>query len=85
MQNEVVSFTTALARAQELGYAEADPSHDLGGFDASCKLAILARVGFGAQLRPQDAYSRSIEGVEAVDFECVRQKTRMHHSASLTC
>jgi len=73
MQNEVVSFTTALARAQELGYAEADPSHDLGGFDASCKLAILARVGFGAQLRPQDAYSRSIEGVEAVDFECARK------------
>src|SRR6266850_1243040 len=63
-----VSFTVALARAQEMGYAEADPSHDLGGFDASCKLAILARVGFGAQLRPQDAYSPSIEGVEAVDF-----------------
>jgi len=73
MQNEVVSFTTALARAQEMGYAEADPSHDLGGFDASCKLTILARVGLGAQPRPQDVYSRSIEGVEAVDFECARK------------
>ena len=52
-----------------MGYAEADPSHDLGGFDESCKLAILARVGLGARLRPQDVYSRSIEGVEAVDFD----------------
>jgi len=73
MENEAVSFTSALARAQEMGYAEADPSHDLGGFDASCKLAILARAGCGAQLRPQDVYSRSIEGVEAVDFEFARK------------
>jgi homoserine dehydrogenase len=73
MENEAVSFRDALARAQEMGYAEADPSHDLGGFDASCKLAILARVGLGAQLHPQDVYSRSIEGVEAVDFEYARK------------
>lgn len=68
-----VSFTVALARAQEMGYAEADPSHDLGGFDASCKLAILARVGLRAQLHPQDIYSRSIEGVEAHDFEYAKK------------
>jgi homoserine dehydrogenase len=73
MENEAVSFRDALSRAQEMGYAEADPSHDLGGFDASCKLAILARVGLGAQLNPQDVYSRSIEGVEAVDFEYARK------------
>jgi len=73
MENEAVSFRDALARAQEMGYTEADPSHDLGGFDASCKLAILARVGLGAQLNPQDVYSRSIEGVEAVDFEYARK------------
>jgi homoserine dehydrogenase len=73
MEYEAVSFTSALGRAQEMGYAEADPSHDLGGFDASCKLAILARVGLGAQLRPQDVDSRSIEGVEALDFEYARK------------
>ena len=73
MENEAVSFTSALGRAQEIGYAEADPSHDLGGFDASCKLAILARVGLGAQLRSQDVDSRSIEGVEALDFEYARK------------
>ena len=73
MENEAVSFVGALARAQEMGYAEANPSDDLGGFDASCKLAILARVGLGAQLHPQDVYTRSIEGVEAVDFECARK------------
>jgi homoserine dehydrogenase len=73
MENEGVSFAGALARAQEMGYAEANPSDDLGGFDASCKLAILARVGLGARLHPQDVYSRSIEGVEAVDFEYARK------------
>jgi homoserine dehydrogenase len=73
MENEAVSLTAALARAQEMGYAEADPSHDLGGFDASCKLSILTRVGLSAQLRPQDVYSRSIEGVEALDFEYARK------------
>jgi homoserine dehydrogenase len=73
MENEAVSFAGALARAQEMGYAEANPSDDLGGFDASCKLAILARAGLSAQLHPQGVYSRSIEGVEAVDFEYARK------------
>jgi len=73
MENEAVTFEAALARAQEMGYAEADPSHDLGGFDASCKLTILARAGLGAQLRPQDVYSHSIEGVEAIDFAYARK------------
>jgi homoserine dehydrogenase len=73
MENESMSFAAALARAQEMGYAEANPSDDLGGFDASCKLAILARVGLRAQLHPPDVYSRSIEGVEAVDFEYARK------------
>jgi homoserine dehydrogenase len=73
MENEAVSFADAQARAQEMGYAEANPSHDLGGFDASCKLAILARVGLRAQLHPQDVYRRFIEGVEPVDFEYARK------------
>jgi homoserine dehydrogenase len=73
MEHEGVSFAAALARAQEMGYAEANPSDDLEGFDASCKLAILTRVGLGAQLRPQDVYCRSIEGVEAIDFEYARK------------
>jgi homoserine dehydrogenase len=73
MENEGMSFAGALARAQEMGYAEADPSHDLEGFDASCKLAILARVGLRAQLHPQDVCSQSIEGLEAIDFEYARK------------
>jgi homoserine dehydrogenase len=73
IEHESLSFAAALARAQEMGYAEANPSDDLEGFDASCKLAILTRAGFGAQLRPQDVYCHSIEGVEAIDFEYARK------------
>ena len=50
MEARGVSFADALAKAQELGYAEADPSDDIHGLDASCKLAILARVGLGAEV-----------------------------------
>ncbi len=66
-------FATALAKAQELGYAEADPSDDLNGIDASCKLAIVARVGLHAHIHPGSVYRRSIEHVEPIDFEYARQ------------
>jgi homoserine dehydrogenase len=46
------SFDDALARAQELGFAEADPSADLDGHDAADKLAVLAREAFGVALQP---------------------------------
>jgi homoserine dehydrogenase len=68
-----VSFAAALAKAQELGYAEANPAEDVHGNDACCKLAILARSGLGAQLRPEEIYSRSIEGIEAADFRYAKR------------
>ena len=46
MANTGASYDDALARAQELGYAEADPSDDVGGADAAAKMAILARLAF---------------------------------------
>ena len=56
-----IGYDEALARAQELGYAEADPSDDVGGADAAAKMAILARLAFHAPVTlDQVAY----EGIE---------------------
>ena len=68
MEREQVSFATALAEAQRLGYAEADPTADVDGFDAQAKLAILISVGLGCAVRVEDVPLRSISPVAAVDF-----------------
>src|SRR5919106_2584745 len=56
-----LSYEESLARAQELGYAEADPSDDVGGADAAAKMAILARLAFGAPVRLEDVPYEGIE------------------------
>jgi homoserine dehydrogenase len=59
------SFAEVLAEAQRLGYAEADPTMDVGGFDAAHKISILAALAFGCA--PNYA-AAEIEGIEAVDL-----------------
>ncbi len=66
MTSKGLSYATALEGAQRLGYAEADPSFDVGGVDAAHKLVVLGLVGFGVETTPADV---SIEGIEAVDKE----------------
>jgi homoserine dehydrogenase len=73
MESRGTSLASALTKVQKLGYAEADPSDDLNGLDAACKLAIVARVGFRADIRPEAIFRRSIESVEPCDFECARE------------
>jgi homoserine dehydrogenase len=73
MANGGLDLARAVAEAQEAGYAEADPSQDLDGYDAACKLAILASVGFGARVHPEEIYREGIEGVDPVDFRYARQ------------
>lgn len=73
MEARGTSFSSALVKAQELGFAEADSAEDIHGLDASCKLTILARLVFHAKLQPDEIPSRSIEGIEAIDFEFARQ------------
>jgi homoserine dehydrogenase len=68
-----IPFSEALAEAQKLGFAEADPSDDIDGFDARAKLAILARVGLHSSVDPSRIACRSISAIEAVDFEYARQ------------
>ena len=68
MEHEQVSFADALAEAQRLGYAEADPTADVDGFDAQAKLAILIGVGLGRVVRVDDIPLRSISPIAMVDF-----------------
>jgi homoserine dehydrogenase len=63
-----VSYEEALAEAQELGYAEADPTADVEGFDAGAKIAILASIAFGARVVAGDVYHEGISGITAADI-----------------
>jgi homoserine dehydrogenase len=63
METERLSFEVCLAEAQMLGYAEADPTFDIGGFDTAHKLAILASLAFGSKI---DAAAISVEGIESI-------------------
>lgn len=59
----------ALAQAQELGYAEADPSFDINGWDAAHKGLILAMLAYGTPLQPSSIAVSGIEKIEPVDFD----------------
>ena len=65
-------FAEALREARELGYAEADASADIEGYDARAKLAILCQVAFGIRVRPADIACESIAGISLADFERAR-------------
>lgn len=62
-------FAPVLEEAQALGYAEADPTEDVDGFDARAKLVILSRLALRADLNPEEIPCRSIRSVAAIDFE----------------
>jgi homoserine dehydrogenase len=69
---EGLGFDAALAEAQRLGYAEANPDYDVKGIDAGVKLAILANWAAGATLRVTDVSTRGIEGVSRADVDRAR-------------
>jgi len=69
MMNEGVAFDAILKEAQDLGYAEADPTFDIGGFDAAHKLLILASIAYGIDARPEDIL---IEGIQNVTQDDIR-------------
>ena len=68
MASEGLDFTSALKQAQELGYAEADPTNDIEGIDAAYKLTILATLAFHAEVHPEDIYREGISRLSARDF-----------------
>jgi len=65
-------YATVLAEAQAKGYAEADPTEDVGGFDARSKLAILMRLALRVVVAPDEIVPQSITSVSAVDFSYAR-------------
>ena len=67
------TFTEALAEAQRLGYAEADPSEDVDGRDAAAKMAILARLAFDTPVQIDDVRYEGIEQIQPDDLEYARE------------
>jgi homoserine dehydrogenase len=82
IESRGASFHDVLAEAQKAGYAEADPSADVDGFDARSKLAILAALAFGERIVPADIYTEGIRRITPVDFEYAHQ---LHHTIRLVC
>ncbi|HUA01370.1 MAG TPA: homoserine dehydrogenase [Candidatus Aquilonibacter sp.] len=73
MEATGASFESALKEAQELGYAEADPSADVDGIDARAKLVILAQAGLRLRVRSEQIAARSIRPVASADFMYARE------------
>lgn len=73
MRDEGLDFASALAQAQSLGYAEADPTFDIEGIDAAHKLTLLAANAFGMPLRFIDAQVEGITALQGLDVACAEQ------------
>jgi homoserine dehydrogenase len=73
MSQERMGFGEALKKAQELGYAEADPTNDVEGKDATYKLAILASAGFHTIVRPEQVYCEGISRLAEPDFRYAKE------------
>ncbi len=73
MEKTGEDFEVVLKRAQDLGYAEADPSFDLDGVDAAHKLTLLAAMAFGARLTFKEVPTEGIRGLLPVDFEAAQE------------
>jgi homoserine dehydrogenase len=73
MTEEGADYAEALAEAQELGYAERDPTADVEGFDAGAKAAIIASIAFGARVVAGDVFHEGISGITTSDIEYARK------------
>lgn len=73
MADEGATYDAALRRAQELGFAEADPTLDVSGMDAAQKLCLLAQLAFSARIRPNQIVVEGIERLSPVDFDAARE------------
>ncbi|WP_045533230.1 homoserine dehydrogenase [Serpentinimonas raichei] len=73
MRDKGLDFATALAQAQQLGYAEADPRNDIEGIDAAHKATILSAIAFGIPVQFERAYVEGITRLAASDFKYAEQ------------
>jgi len=72
--NEQLAYDTALKQAQHLGFAETDPTLDVGGFDAKFKLAIVASHAYGLYVKPDDILNIGIAQLSDYDVRFAREK-----------
>ncbi|HET7724633.1 MAG TPA: homoserine dehydrogenase [Propionibacteriaceae bacterium] len=72
MTTDHISFSEALAEAQELGYAEADPTADVEGYDAAAKASILASLAFHTEIAGADVHREGITTITVEDIESAR-------------
>jgi homoserine dehydrogenase len=82
MEQHGSPLQTVLAEAQRLGYAEANPSNDIDGFDARSKLAILSALAFGEIITPSDIFTEGIRRLSPMDFQYAH---RLGHTIRLLC
>ena len=73
MTNKGADFDTVLKEAQQLGYAEADPTADVGGADACRKIAILSSLAYGKFLNYEDIYTEGITKITPADMEYAKE------------
>ncbi|HPD47566.1 MAG TPA: homoserine dehydrogenase [Anaerohalosphaeraceae bacterium] len=80
MTQKGLDFRTALSQAQAKGYAEADPTLDINGSDSAHKLAILAGLAFGCEIKLSDIY---VEGIEGISIDDIRYGQEMGYVLKL--
>ncbi len=73
MIKENLDFSQALDIAQKLGYAEADPTDDIDGYDVRRKLAILSTIAFKREIKEEDIYCRGIRTIKSVDIKAIKE------------
>ncbi|QDM00430.1 homoserine dehydrogenase [Aliarcobacter butzleri] len=73
MINDGVNYDEILREAQELGYAEADPTFDVGGYDAAHKLLILGSIAYGIDVKPEEILIEGIENITKADIEFAKE------------
>ncbi len=73
MENEGADYADVLKEAQELGYAEADPTFDVEGIDTAHKLSILAAMAYGSEIKFDEVFTEGISKIGAADIEAVHE------------
>ncbi len=73
MAEDGLSYEEALKEAQEKGFAEANPSADVDGFDAAAKIAILSSIAFNTRITMDDVYTKGITSITPTDLEAARE------------
>lgn len=72
--NENLDYDSALKQAQDLGFAETDPTSDVGGFDPKYKLVIAAAHAYGVIVKPEEVFNLGIQNLSAYDIQYAREK-----------